>query len=260
MSRRLAVVVAHPDDDTFGSAGAVALDGGDPGFDLTVILATSGGAGQISDPSLATPETLGTVREAEDRASWRALGVEPSGLYFLRYSDGGVADVPRRELVGRIVEVLRDARPDVVVTFGPEGITGHTDHVVVGEAATEAFHRVRVEGGDGFHRLLYNALPQSKIEWFSDRLVERGMDPIDPTQSFHPRGVPDETIGVVIDCSPVWRRVEDALREHKTQNDAEAFPEDLMEPILSEASYVQAWPHRPPGSPVLAGIFEGLDE
>jgi LmbE family N-acetylglucosaminyl deacetylase len=75
VSHALAVVVAHPDDDTFGVTGTAALHEHDPAFELTAVLLTSGDAGEIADPSLATPETLGEVREAEDRASWAALGV-----------------------------------------------------------------------------------------------------------------------------------------------------------------------------------------
>jgi LmbE family N-acetylglucosaminyl deacetylase len=258
VSARLAAVFAHPDDDTFGAAGIAALHADDPGFGLSVILATNGNAGQIADPSLATPETLGRVREEEDRASWRALGVEPDELTFLGYTDGGVAEAPQGELAERVAELLRAFRPDVVVTFGPDGITGHDDHVAVHHAATEAFHRLREKGGEGFHRLLWTVLPQSALQWFSDRLVERGMDPIDPTAPFQPRAVPDEAVGVDVDTSRVWTRVQAALREHRTQNDADAFPEDLAEGMLSRVSYSIGWPVREPGAPALTDVFEGL--
>ena len=84
--RRVACVFAHPDDDTYGVAGSLALHANDE-LQLTVIMATSGGAGRIADPSLATRETLGRVREAEDVASWRALGFDPD-VRFLRHPDG----------------------------------------------------------------------------------------------------------------------------------------------------------------------------
>lgn len=258
MSRRLAAVVAHPDDDTFSVTGTTALHSDDTDFELTAVLVTSGDAGEIADASLATPETLGAVREAEDRASWAALGRSPTRHEFLRYSDGAVADIPLDELVQRIATILREQQPDVVVTFGPEGVTGHTDHIRTGEATTEAFHSVRQQGTQGFHRLLYNSLSESRLSWFSDRLVERGMDPIDPTQPFQPRGVPDETIAVSVDCAAVWRRKADALREHRTQGGADVFPEDLMEEILRYEDFVQAWPRRPIGGPVLGSVFEGL--
>jgi LmbE family N-acetylglucosaminyl deacetylase len=260
MSRRLAVVVAHPDDDTFGVTGTAALHADDRSFELTAVLVTSGDAGEIADPRLATPETLGDVREGEDRASWAALGVVPARHEFLRYPDGLVAEVPREELVARIADILRAQRPDVVVTFGPDGITAHVDHVRTGDVTTEAFHRVRAEGGEGLRRLLYTALPTSRLRWFSDRLVERGLDPIDPTQPYQPRGVPDEAIAVEVDCSNVWRRRLLALREHRTQGGADVVPADLAEPMLSFEWYTQAWPARPQNARRLGSVFEGLDD
>ncbi len=258
MTRRLAVVFAHPDDDTFGVTGVASLHADDPEFRLMSILVTSGDRGMIADPSLATRETLGGVREQEDRASWRALGREPDRLEFLRLPDGGVSNVPFRELVERIAALLNEERPDVVVTFGPDGVTGHPDHIVVGRAASEAFHRLRGEGGRGFRRLLYSCLPASGIDGFNEELVKRGMDPIDPTQMYQPRGVPDETIAVVVDTSSVWRRKHAALLEHRTQASDMQFPGDLVERMLSSEFFVQAWPEREPGAPALADVFEAL--
>ena len=125
MVRRLAVVVAHPDDDTFGCSGTVALHADDPAFRFVLIHATNGAAGQIAEGSGATRETLGIVREEEDRRSWVALGREPDRHEWLGYPDGGVADEPFERLVDRIAAILDEERPDVVITFGPDGVTGH---------------------------------------------------------------------------------------------------------------------------------------
>ena len=260
MSRRLAVVFAHPDDDTFGVTGTAAISANDPGFALTAILLTSGDAGEIADPSLATAETLGAVREAEDRASWEALGVVPQRHEFLRYRDGHVAEAPFDELVHRVGGILREERPDVVVTFGPDGITGHADHVRAGEVATEAFQMLRTEGRGGFRRLVYSAVPESRLRWLSDRLVERGEDPIDPSAPYQPSGVPDETIAVDVDCASVWERRLAALREHRTQGGAGGLPEDLLRDLLSHESFSLAWPPRAPGAgEVLGSVFEGIE-
>jgi len=260
MSRTLAAVVAHPDDDTFGISGTVALHADDPDFRFVLIHATSGEAGAIADPSLATRETLGPVREEEDRRSWAVLGREPDRHEWLRYPDGGVADVPIEELVGRIVAVLREERPDVVSTFGPDGITGHPDHIRVGEAASAAFHRLRADGDGGFRRLLHDAIPMSRIEAWNERLVADGHEPIDQTQLYQPHGVPDAAIGLEVDTSPVAERVVAALREHRTQaRDVEEMTEDELMAFASSEHAVVAWPERPPGGPVLGDVFEGLD-
>ncbi|MEX0754218.1 MAG: PIG-L family deacetylase [Actinomycetota bacterium] len=258
MSGGFAVVLAHPDDDTWGISGTVAQHADDPGFAFTLILATSGDAGEIADGSLATPETLAGVREEEDRASWRTLGREPDRLEFLRYRDGALADADRGELVGRIADILREARPDVVATFGPDGITGHADHVTIGEAATEAFHTIRAEGGSGFSRLLWNVVSQSEIDAMNEWLVASGQEPFDPTQPFTPRGVPDETLGVLVDTSSVWPRKLQALREHRTQADGQGFPDGIWPEVLGRERFVMAWPERAPGAPVLGDVFEAL--
>jgi LmbE family N-acetylglucosaminyl deacetylase len=259
MSGRLTAVFAHPDDDAFGITGTVALHADEPGFAFTLVLATSGERGMISDPSLATRENLGEVREREDLEGWRALGREPDRLEFLRYPDGGVADVAFEELAGRIGSILREERPDVVVTFGPEGVTAHPDHIAVGLAATEAFHRLRAEGGGGFRRLLHNRLRRSELDWFSDELVRRGMDPIDQTAMFQPHGVPDELVNVIVDCSSVWRRKRDALDRHRTQaDDMQGFPKDLEERIFGVETFAQVWPELDPSAPAIGDVFERL--
>jgi len=259
VSRRLAAVFAHPDDDAFGITGTVALLGDDPAFRFALVLATSGERGMIADPALATRETLGEVREREARAGWRALGREPDRLEFLRYADGGLRDVPAEELVGRIAAILVEERPDVVITFGPDGVTGHPDHVTVGRAATEAFHRIRARGGDGFRALLHHRLRRSDVDRFSDELVRRGGEPIDQTAIFQPHGVPDELVDVVVDCSSVWTRKRAALGEHRTQaEDVGGFPPELEPQILGTETFQQVWPARAPGAPTLHDVFAGI--
>jgi len=255
--RRVACVFAHPDDDTYGVAGSLALHANDE-LQLTVIMATSGGSGRIADPSLATRETLGRVREAEDVESWRALGFDPD-VRFLRHPDGGLARIPREHLVLEVRDLLEETAPEVVVTFGPDGITGHEDHVAIGAVATEAFQATRTSSsGRTFSRLLHNVVPQSSLDRLNELFRERGLEPMDPTQPFMPRGVPDVTIGVRVDCSSVYERKLEAIRCHKTQAELEDVPYDLWPEMLSTESFTMAWPERRPRDPVLADLFEGL--
>jgi LmbE family N-acetylglucosaminyl deacetylase len=260
VSRRLAAVVAHPDDDAFGITGLVGLHADDPEFRFALVLATSGERGAIADPALATRDTLGAVREREDVAGWRALGREPDRIEFLRYPDGGVSDVPIDELTARIEGILRGERPDVVITFGPEGVTAHPDHITVGRATTAAFHRLRQEEeGAGFGRLLHMAIRQSDVHRWSDELVKRGREPIDQTAMYQPHGVADERVNVVIDCSSVWRRKRAALDEHRTQaEDTQQFPDDLEPVFLGTETFAQSWPEREPGGPI-GDVFDGLE-
>ncbi|HEU5224180.1 MAG TPA: PIG-L family deacetylase [Actinomycetota bacterium] len=255
--RRIACVFAHPDDETFGVGGSLALHAHDD-FELTVILATSGEAGRIADASLATRETLASVREAEDLASWRALGLDPD-VRFLRHPDGRLNATPRGELVAEVRDVLEDVAPEVVITFGPDGITGHDDHVAIGAIATEAFGALRTSsGGAAFSRLLHNAIAQSTLDRLNELLRGRGLEPMDPAEPFMPRGVPDAAIGARVDASSVYERKLEAIRCHKTQDELEDVPFDLWPEMLSIESFVVAWPERRPRDLVLGDLFEGL--
>jgi LmbE family N-acetylglucosaminyl deacetylase len=260
VTRRIVGVFAHPDDDTYGIGGSLALHAG-KALEVTVVMATSGDAGRIADPFLATRETLGSVREAEDLAAWEALGIQ-ADVRFLRHPDGRLAEVPREQLAAEVLEVLEAAQPQVVVTFGPDGITGHEDHVTIGAAATDAFHaaRVAVPGGEAFGRLLYLALPVGRLERLNELLRERGLEPLDPSQPFVPRGVPDETIAVDVDCSSAYDRKLEALRAHRTQAELEDVPFDLWPAILGAESFVLAWPEREVGAPVLADLLAGVPD
>jgi LmbE family N-acetylglucosaminyl deacetylase len=257
MSRRIACVFAHPDDDTFGVAGSLALHTEDDPA-ITVILATSGEAGRIADPSLATREQLGRVREAEDLASWRALGLEPD-VRFLRHPDGGLAQIPRADLMTEVAANLEEAAPEVVVTFGPDGITGHPDHVAIGAAAADAFAAARGTATEhAFARLLHVAVAASDLDRLNQGLRARGLEPIDSTQPFMPRPVSDERIGVRVDCSGVFDRKLEALRAHKTQSELEDVPFDLWPTMLGTEGFVIAWPERAQDARVLSDVFDGL--
>jgi LmbE family N-acetylglucosaminyl deacetylase len=179
-------------------------------------------------------------------------------MHFLRHPDGGVADLPRERLVAEYVSILQEARPEVVVTFGPDGVTAHADHVAVGAAATDAFHALRASGIEGFARLLHIAIPQSRLDRFNELLRRRGIQPIDPTEAFQPRGVADASIGVEVDGSAVYERKLEALRAHKTQAELQDVPYELWREMLAREAFVTAFPERAPADAVLGDVFEGL--
>jgi hypothetical protein len=99
------------------------------------------------------------------------------------------------------------------------------------------------------------------LDVWNERLVAAGREPMDPTQLYQPRGVPDDTIGLDVDTSSVAARVVQALREHRTQaadlQDRLSDPEQL-EAVSGERGVI-AWPPRGPGDPVLRDVFDGLD-
>jgi LmbE family N-acetylglucosaminyl deacetylase len=266
MPKRLAAVFAHPDDDTWMLAGTYLLGGDD--LELTVVVVSSGEAGMIADPSLATRETLGAVREAEELASLAAAGQPDATVHFLRYSDGGVATADREELVDRLTAILRDARPDVVVTFGPEGITQHEDHIATNQATTEAFYKAREELGAGgpidapgepLRRLYYTGVTQSELDMFYAAMRAQGME-VDPDAAFMPKAVPDHTITVRVNTSSVASGKLASLMAHATQEDeVRAFTDVNKELMLENERFIQAWPPvEDPHGPMSASIFDDL--
>lgn len=260
MARRvLLYVVAHPDDDVMGAAGLVALHRDDPDLRFVLVHATHGEAGEIAPGSGATRETLGAVRRHEDVAGWRAIGRLPDRHEWLGLPDGGLAALPRGQLESMCAAVLAEERPDVVMTFGPDGITGHPDHIAVGAASSAAFLRFAGDGGSGFRRLFHGAYPQSAFERMNARRAAAGL-PRYSGRVYEPRGVPDSRIACSVDQQTVVPLVTAAFREHRSQWAAPWSGSSERDWVSSAgmSHFVQAWPPRPPAAPLLGDPFEGL--
>src|SRR5918999_1756595 len=258
--RTLAAVVAHPDDDAYGISSIVALHADDPSLRFVLIHATDGEAGSIAEGSGATRETLGAVRREEDRRAWMALGRVPDRHEWFGYPDGGLADADSDEVEGRIAAILAEECPDVVLTFGPDGITGHPDHIAISGATTEAFELLAGDGSPGFRRLTYGAIPQSMVDRINRKRIVLGLEPWHPETIYHLRGVPDEEIGIVIDTSSVAQRVRVAMREHRTQwadMNPRGVPEEDLVKSVSRETQVIAWPRERPAT-ILTDVFDGL--
>ena len=232
----------------------------DPAFRFLLIHATNGAAGQIAEGSGATRETLGAVREEEDRRSWVALGREPDRHEWLGYPDGGVADEPFDGWSTGSRRSSSEERPDVVITFGPDGSHRPPDHITVGRAATAAFDRLADAGtttGSPGCCTRRSGLPRSR-RW-NERLVADGKEPIDPTQLYQPRGVPDDTIGVDVDCAPRRRpQARGAARAPDPGGRRRRLHEDGMRDALARETHVIARPGGAGGGAPLADVFEGL--
>jgi LmbE family N-acetylglucosaminyl deacetylase len=133
----LAAVLAHPDDESFGCAGALAL-AHDLGATTRLLVVTRGEAGT---PDGEVDPAFGDRREAELIGAARAIGLDEVSILD-GYPDGGVADHDFETLVEEIAAWLEDRKPQAVITFGPHGVTGHPDHVVVGSATRWAVERL----------------------------------------------------------------------------------------------------------------------
>src|SRR5258708_19787811 len=133
---KLMAVLAHPDDESLGSGGILAKYAAE-GIETSLVTATRGGRGWFGDerenPGL---EALGQIREAELQAAAEALGIR--SVNFLDYIDGELDQAHPSEVVAKIAGHLRHVKPDVVVTFGPDGSYGHPDHIAIAHFTTPA--------------------------------------------------------------------------------------------------------------------------
>lgn len=136
-------VFAHPDDETFCAGGTFARYAGQ-GAEIMVVSATRGQAGQIRDAAAGNRRTIGAVREAELRLACERLGI--TKVRCLDHVDGTLADAEFSALADEVAEVICEFRPDVVITFGPDGGYGHPDHVTISAATTAACQRAAGPG------------------------------------------------------------------------------------------------------------------
>jgi len=135
---RVLGVYAHPDDEVFCAGGTLAKYVA-AGAEAMVVSATRGQAGQIRSAQIATRHTLGQVREQELHLGCQRLGVQHS--VCLDYGDGTLQEVDPEMLIRHVTEIIRRFRPDVVLTFGPDGGYGHPDHMTISTVTTAACKR-----------------------------------------------------------------------------------------------------------------------
>ncbi len=128
-------VWAHPDDEAYLSAGLMAA-AVRAGRRVVVVTATYGELG-TADPDRWPPHRLAPVRQIEMASSLAALGVREH--HWLRYPDGGCPAVDPTRAVTDLARVIDAVRPDTIVTFGPDGMTGHPDHRAVSAWTTAAW-------------------------------------------------------------------------------------------------------------------------
>lgn len=122
LGTRVLAVVAHPDDESFG-LGAVISAMIAEGAEVHVLCLTRGEASTLREHE---GDDLGRLREAELEAAAEVLGTERTTL--CSHPDGGLSETPTERLLEDVVDAARQARPDLLLVFGPSGITGHADH------------------------------------------------------------------------------------------------------------------------------------
>jgi LmbE family N-acetylglucosaminyl deacetylase len=260
MTIRLVGVFAHPDDDVYSVGGSLLLHAGE--VEPTLIFATSGEAGPISDAPGVTREMLGTVREGEQQRCMEIIGYPDARVEWFRHPDYYLPDVPLETLRDQITRVLEHVQPHVVVTFGPDGLTSHHDHIYVGGVATKVFHDLRESSSDpsAFQRLYHIALARSDVDRFYSVVAEGGFEYGEEGALFDITAVPDDDITVRADVRTVADRKREGILAHRTQLiEWERIPEPLRGIFLETECFVQVHPSAAPASAPRGDLFADLD-
>jgi LmbE family N-acetylglucosaminyl deacetylase len=182
----LLAVLAHPDDETFGMGGTLALYAR-RGVKVHLVCATRGEAGEIDPEFFNGLTTKAEVRETELRCASGLLGL--SGVHFLDYRDSGMVGSPDNQhpdallnapvdkVAADITRLIRKLRPDVVITFDPIGGYRHPDHIAIHYATVKAFYAAAnpQEYPDGLpahqpQRLFFHTFPHNFLR-FAVRLM-----------------------------------------------------------------------------------------
>lgn len=256
---RLMAIVAHPDDESLGLGGTLAKYAAED-VETYVVCGTRGERGRFGNADVRpAPDEIGRVREAELRAAARELGVKE--VHFLDYLDKDLDQAEPDEAIGRIVAHLRRVRPQVVLTFGPEGGYGHPDHIAISQFATAA----TVAAADAEYRtskLYYMTWTTDKWSAYQEafRDLKTTVDGVDRRAT----PWPDWAITTRIDTTAYWRQVWRAVNCHKTQmtifEKLGHLTEEHHRGLWGAQEFYRAFSLVSGGRKLESDLFEGLRE
>ena len=272
-SRKLMAVLAHPDDESLGFGGTLAKYASE-GTEVFVVTATRGDGGRFrghppGDAQHPGASALGQIREGELRAAADALGVREVSL--LDYGDQQLDRAQPREAIGRIVREVRRVRPDVVITFGPDGAYGHPDHIAISQFTTAAMLAAAdpafAPGGTAAEsqphsvsKLYYIAWPESTWAAY-ERAIRKLTSMVDGVER-QARPWPEWAITTTIDTRTVWRTVWRAVSCHQSQLVAydrlKDLPPEHHEALWGRQSFYRAFSTVNGGRIRETDLFEGL--
>ena len=245
-NRRVLISLAHPDDESFGYGGLVSRYIVE-GVDVYLIVSTNGDVGTVDPQFLEQHGSVSAVRLAELDCASEKLGFKQ--IFRLGYKDSGMMNsetskdpacswqAPREEMAQRVVDVIREVRPQVVLTFNKYGGYGHPDHIAIQRATTDAFTLAgdaHYEGSDlppyQPQKLYYSSPSRFWLGWRIMRMIVNGQNPR--------RAGRNKDIDVVA----IWEHIEltDALV------DVSAYFDAWDEAALCHASQLSGGLGRPP--------------
>jgi N-acetyl-1-D-myo-inositol-2-amino-2-deoxy-alpha-D-glucopyranoside deacetylase len=267
IQKTLMAVHAHPDDEVFGTGGLLARYSRE-GVRTVLVTATRGEVGEIVDPDLdeagkeAVSKELGKVREKELRDSVAVLGVNE--LRFLEYQDSGMAGTEPNtnphsfhqanfdEAVKRVVKLIREFQPQVIVTYNEWGGYGHPDHVQAHRVTVAAFHAA---GEPRFYpdlelpawkpsKLYYTLVPKSLFSQAAKMAKELNIDGPWNNPEFDAAAImgdADELVTTRIDSRQYFDVKKKALVAHKTQISPDNFMLKMPDEMMREGMGVESF-------------------
>ena len=280
---RLLALFAHPDDEAFPVGGAIAMHTA-RGVTARLVTATSGELGEIRQPGSATRETIGEVRRAELARAVAELGIASHEV--LSYRDSGMAgwddnhhpqafvQADEHEVVARQVFEIRRFRPQVILTFGMDGLYGHPDHIAICRHATRAFQLAADADIFPHHaaigirphrtdRLFYSVRPRGFRVRMAEILQAAGVDfPMPPPDRAND-GADPASINLTLEVSAAGLEAKMAcIKRHFTQLQPD-WPYDRVSRAVASAAigvehFIRAEPPVNPDETVPEDFFAGL--
>ena len=261
---KIMAIFAHPDDE--GAIGGTLAMYARRGAEVTLVCATRGEAGEISDPALATPATLGAVRQKELEDACAILGIQPP--IFLDYCDSGMAGTAENgrpaafikadpfEVLRKLVGVIRQHKPHIIITFEPFGWYGHPDHQAASRWATEAFtlaadataypdQGARWQAQGLFHAVLPFSTFRTVLEQAATSGAIESSDILE--------NIPEEqqlqteaAVTHILDVTPLFDVKQNAMLVHRTQFSEEhmfrTIPRETIIKAMGTEHFIQIYP------------------
>jgi LmbE family N-acetylglucosaminyl deacetylase len=208
---RLMCVLAHPDDESLGTGGALAKYASE-GVGTYVVTATRGQRGRFDDSGTSPgPDIVGRAREAELHAAARELGVRE--VVLMDYLDAELDRVDVADAAEKIAGHIRRIQPQVIVTFDPFGAYGHPDHIAISQMTSAAI--VRAADVHRVSKLYYFVLNSRK--WAAYQAAFKTLTSTVDGTVRAAVAWPDWSITTNVDATPAWQTVWRAVQCHKTQ-------------------------------------------
>ena len=252
---RLLAAFAHPDDEGFGSGGTLAMLVA-RGARVTLVCGTNGDVGEISDPTLATPNTLAQVRQQELKNAMAVTGVRD--VHFLNYRDSGMAGAEDNEhphslhqadparVAQELLGIILGTRPHIVITHDPSGGYGHPDHRAMCQHTTAAFHLALERQYIPRACLYYVCFPRSNFQLMWQKMVEMDITPPFASQDIEKVGTPDDEVTTVLNIGSYVDTKIESLNCHITQISSDGpfarLPREMMREIMGTEYYSLEWP------------------